>query len=1119
MSCESIFTASICSAQQNCRLGQFNQCEACDGDCFDVTTEAPSPCQQAFGQPACEGTVGCKYDMSQDTCVDCSEGESTNECRGIVDCASKPAEECVAPACAFEFAEGTQDGGSEGSCRARGCEDLFGSDCGTKAGCVLLGGSDGTCYDENMLPTCEEISFQQAPCEDDRVDCKWVDQVGCTDPNVQVACDQFPAELLCPQDRCTWFSEVGQVGACDVPGKQFACSDYSVDVVCNTKSGCEFSYSTSVCKGVNDQTDCGSIFNAGDCDGASDCMWSGDETGSCSTCSGQNCEPDPLAVCSNFQENTCGVDEMTQHCFFNQTCGVRSCEQIFSPLLCHRVPGCTYSNTFSGCFDSNTQNFNCNSARNRPGCDAAPNCKWFAQINSCRDNDHVVLCTDIASETACPTLSSCKWFGNINGGICESQDYAPSCNELSSATCLSDDFKDQCDFDNIVSFCKPAGTETPCEKFQSFNCPDGEDEPCIQDNFQCFNRSTYTTPPPTTTTPPNPCDADPCGFRKTCTPIDSVNFECSECPPGTFENSNGNCNDITCNFAAARNFPNSNIKENDQGERRCESTAWNSVCELTCRSGFELIGSPFITCGDDREWVGNVTCVDFDECSTNPCDELTECTNRLNRFTCSACPNGYEGTGETGCIDINECDRGTDRCDDAAECINTPGSFRCGPCPQGYLDENNGTDCRDINECNTDNPCNENAQCKNLIPGVECTCQPGYDGDGFGSNGCTPKDCGQPSPSLVSVSGVSFDCESTQFLGAGCLVTCPSGKKGTAQLTCQEDGTWGLDSQLQCVDAVCSPNLLGDGADVIGTIDSNAFQTSTCNIDVSSTCSLTCGPGSFLRSSSPYTCNNNGRWEGGSVTCEPCDGVNNYQSNSGQNSCVNVRTCASSEYQSVPPTKTSNAQCSSLSQCELGVTYERTAPSKTSDRVCASVRSCQAGSQFQSSAPTLTSDRSCGSCPVCRNQQRVTEACPGNAPVPSQYLPLSTSTACKNCNMTCPEEYYRTEACNSNLGTRCSVVTVCKGNDPREISPPTATTDRRCGDRLNLGETEDGRAIVISSFQVHNVDVESVTDERGIVQDSFRRVLIKTIRKELTGTRDLKVCNPECLLVLLFCFG
>ena len=50
-------------------------------------------------------------------------------------------------------------------------------------------------------------------------------------------------------------------------------------------------------------------------------------------------------------------------------------------------------------------------------------------------------------------------------------------------------------------------------------------------------------------------------------------------------------------------------------------------------------------------------CGDIDECATanGGCDPLSACTNANGSYSCGSCPEGYVGTGLSGCIDIDEC--------------------------------------------------------------------------------------------------------------------------------------------------------------------------------------------------------------------------------------------------------------------------------------------------------------------------------------------------------------------------------------------------------------------------------------------------------------------------------
>ena len=78
------------------------------------------------------------------------------------------------------------------------------------------------------------------------------------------------------------------------------------------------------------------------------------------------------------------------------------------------------------------------------------------------------------------------------------------------------------------------------------------------------------------------------------------------------------------------------------------------------------------------------------------CDPLTTCTNGVPTV-CGPCPMGYEGTGETGCVDIDGC--AGNPCFAGTECFDVPAGvpgpgvprdpeprFTCAGCPEGYRD-------------------------------------------------------------------------------------------------------------------------------------------------------------------------------------------------------------------------------------------------------------------------------------------------------------------------------------------------------------------------------------------------------------------------------------------------
>ena len=75
------------------------------------------------------------------------------------------------------------------------------------------------------------------------------------------------------------------------------------------------------------------------------------------------------------------------------------------------------------------------------------------------------------------------------------------------------------------------------------------------------------------------------------------------------------------------------------------------------------------------------TFTDIDECSTESvCDENAECLDTPGSYTCT-CHSGYTGDGDT-CLDIDECL--SDPCDENAVCTNNNGSFSC-QCDYGFI--------------------------------------------------------------------------------------------------------------------------------------------------------------------------------------------------------------------------------------------------------------------------------------------------------------------------------------------------------------------------------------------------------------------------------------------------
>ena len=182
------------------------------------------------------------------------------------------------------------------------------------------------------------------------------------------------------------------------------------------------------------------------------------------------------------------------------------------------------------------------------------------------------------------------------------------------------------------------------------------------------------------------------------------------------------------------------------------------------------IGSYLCTC-DDGFFGDGANCTDSDECGFNPtapiwagdtddlwnthtCDSNAECINEIGAYNCS-CLDGFVGDGfanqtadePLGCTDFDECKEGTHGCSEDAECQNIPGSYNC-ICEDGFFGD--GVTCKDIDECGDEaqelvvaengtdiydpgyglHNCADDAECFNQIGYYNCSCLPGFFGNG-----------------------------------------------------------------------------------------------------------------------------------------------------------------------------------------------------------------------------------------------------------------------------------------------------------------------------------------------------------------------------------------------------
>ncbi|XP_041376626.1 latent-transforming growth factor beta-binding protein 1-like [Gigantopelta aegis] len=319
------------------------------------------------------------------------------------------------------------------------------------------------------------------------------------------------------------------------------------------------------------------------------------------------------------------------------------------------------------------------------------------------------------------------------------------------------------------------------------------------------------------------------------------------CPAGYYFVINTGVQGINCEMcckapAAVNECQGSN---NCHADATCTDTPASFQCD--CNPGFS---------GD------GVTCSDVDECALSPCHANATCINTPGSFNCQ-CNPGFTGDGINSCIqatipfllvlkfcpvglrtwgihkparaqvrsDVNECATGADNCVDPSLgglCTNTLGSFNCS-CMPGYTGDGINN-CNDINECTSgaDN-CDVNAMCNNTAGGFTCTCNAGYLGNGtyciVDVNECATgaDDCLDPS------------------LGGLCTNTL---------------GSWSCS---------CMPGYTGDGVNNCNDVNECSATPSPCGVSI---CNNTIGS---------YTC-----------ICQP-----GYQLNATTNTCEDIDECTS----------------------------------------------------------------------------------------------------------------------------------------------------------------------------------------------------------------------------------
>lgn len=248
----------------------------------------------------------------------------------------------------------------------------------------------------------------------------------------------------------------------------------------------------------------------------------------------------------------------------------------------------------------------------------------------------------------------------------------------------------------------------------------------------------------------SPCEANPgsCVDGASCINIGNTSYTC-ECDAGyEGDGASTGCTDIDECELALTGGP---VVCTEQNTGSCVNIPGGYTCG--CSAGFVYV-------------VGN-GCVDINECNQLPLPchgEAVECINDDGSYMCS-CPMGYSGTGtlQSPCVQIDECRDNLDNCAGQVEdvivvtCEDTPGSFTCSCPPLDFAGAGTvESPCTEVDRCLNTTCFGAGSYCVDLLYGVRCDCQNGYNGQGTAGNPCV--DIDECTLGLTNCSGIGVEC-------------------------------------------------------------------------------------------------------------------------------------------------------------------------------------------------------------------------------------------------------------------------------------------------------------------------------------------------------------------------